>query len=751
MNQGHVSRSGGKSQVLADVYVALSTDPELWRGGLDPALRRITHCCAEALAVERVSVWRLNDARDQILCLMLYQQASGNFDQGACLELSLLPDYFAGLSLGRFVDVPDVYKDRRTRLLVDAYFRPEDIHSMLDATVRLEGDIVGLISLESVGHARLWTADEQHFLASIADLVSQLMAVCALRSSESRYRALFEGTGDAVFVVKNGVFTDCNPAAESMFQVSREDMLNLNPALFSPPYQPDGEDSATLASQWIEKALEEGMQCFEWQHCRSDGSEFDAEVTLSRYALDGEICVIGAVRDITRRRLTEQELARSREQLEYRANHDSLTGLPNRNCLHEDTLRIIKETGAADGLAYLLLDLDRFKEVNDTLGHSVGDRLLAHIGTHLIKVLAPYDATLYRLGGDEFVVVAQSMPEVAQVMELADTITLGLRTPITVEGISLELGASIGVARYPQHADNSHGLLRCADVAMYHAKQSGLGATVYDASYDSYSPRRLALMSELGAAIREDQLELHFQPRVDLRTGHCNGCEALLRWRHPEQGMVPPGDFIPAAEMSDVIHPLSQWVVKSALQHVRRWLDAGTELSVAVNLSARNLIDMRCPGMIADLLRQYAVPPRLLEIEITESALITDPERALEVLRAFRTLGLRMAIDDFGTGYSSLSYLKRLPIDTLKIDRSFVQDMLTDEADAVIVRSTIGLAHSFGLKVVAEGVEEEEVLTALAALQCDQAQGFHIAKPLPLDEFEGWLQRHMVGHADTSH
>ena len=739
MNQGRVSISGGVNQVLADVYMALSTDQELWHGSLDHALRRITRCCAEALAVGRVSVWQLNQTRDHIDCLMLYRAALDDFSVGERLPVSSLPDYFVGMSQGRFVDVPDVNKDPRTRLLLDDYFRPENIHSLLDATVRLEGEVVGIISLESVGHARLWTPEEQHFLASIADLLSQLMAVCALRSSETRYRALFEGTGDAIFVVKGGMFVDCNPAAERLFQVSRHELLALNPALLSPPYQPDGEDSSTLAAYWIEKALQEGVQCFEWQHCRRDGSEFDAEVTLSRFDLDGDVCVIGAVRDITQRKRTEQELAHSREQLEYRANHDSLTGLPNRNCLHDDTLRIIKETGAADGLAYLLLDLDRFKEVNDTLGHSVGDRLLAHIGTHLIKVLAPYDATLYRLGGDEFVVVAQGLPDLSQVMALAETLCLGLRAPITIEGISLELGASMGIARYPQHAEDSHGLLRCADVAMYHAKQSGLGATVYDARYDSYSPRRLALMSELGAAIREDQLVLHFQPRVDLHTGQCNGCEALLRWRHPEQGMVPPGDFIPAAEMSDVIHPLSQWVVKSALQQIRRWLDAGIELAVAINLSARNLMDMRCPEMIAQLLQHYAVPPRLLEIEITESALITDPERALDVLNGFRALGLRMAIDDFGTGYSSLSYLKRLPIDTLKIDRSFVHDMLTDEADAVIVRSTIGLAHSFGLKVVAEGVEQAETLTALAALQCDQAQGFHIARPLPLADFEAWL------------
>jgi EAL domain-containing protein (putative c-di-GMP-specific phosphodiesterase class I) len=257
---------------------------------------------------------------------------------------------------------------------------------------------------------------------------------------------------------------------------------------------------------------------------------------------------------------------------------------------------------------------------------------------------------------------------------------------------------------------------------------------------DANSTRRLTILADLGVAIRENQLQLHYQPRIDIETGACNGCEALLRWQHPEQGMVPPGDFIPLAEMTEIIHPLSLWVIRAALQQIRSWLDRGMEISVAVNLSARNLIDTRCPEQIKELLIEFNVPNHLLEIEITESALITDPERALQVLQSFHELGLHLAIDDFGTGYSSMSYLKRLPIQTLKVDRSFVKDMLTDEADAVIVRSTIGLAHSFELYVVAEGVEDEETLQALRHLQCEQAQGYHISRPLPAQDFDLWYE-----------
>jgi EAL domain-containing protein (putative c-di-GMP-specific phosphodiesterase class I) len=249
------------------------------------------------------------------------------------------------------------------------------------------------------------------------------------------------------------------------------------------------------------------------------------------------------------------------------------------------------------------------------------------------------------------------------------------------------------------------------------------------------------MMAELGTAIRENQLLLHYQPRIDLHSGACTGCEALLRWQHPKHGMIPPGDFIPAAEMSDNIHPLSLWVLRNALEQIQRWLQEGLTLPIAVNLSARNLADRECPDKIAQLLQTYAVPAHLLEIEITESALISDPERAMQVVDRIHQLGIPLAIDDFGTGYSSLSYLKRLPIDTLKIDRSFVKDMRSNDADAVIVRSTIALAHSFGLKVVAEGVEDADTLDALRQLSCDQAQGFGIARPLPLTTLTEWLRQ----------
>ncbi len=729
-----------RSMLLADTYIALSKDTEIWKGSLVHGLRRIVRACANAVGVQRASIWQLNPDFTELTCLTLYREDTDRYEQGTILEARTFPRYFAALANNRVIDASDALTDPRTREFSDVYLKPQGITSMLDATLRGEGQTKGVLCLEEVGPSRLWTREEQSFVASVADLVSQLLLLNNLRNSEIRYRALFDGSGDAIFVVRNGIFIDCNNTALNMFRASREQMLGKSPDAFSTPMQPDGMRSADKAQRKIRAALEGQVQSFEWRHRRQDGTAFDAEVTLNAVLIEDSTCVMGTVRDVSDRKQAEQALLLSRQQLEHRANHDALTGLPNRECLHERAVHSIAQANFQNrNIAFLLLDLNRFKEVNDTLGHSIGDHLLKEIAARLQQELDERNAELYRLGGDEFAVAARALNNADEAVALAEIINHSLRQPIRVEGISLELGASIGIALYPLHGHNSHAMLRCADVAMYHAKTHGTGIAIYDAGYDSHSPRRLMMVAELGTAIRENQLCLHFQPRIDLASGHCTGCEALLRWQHPVHGMVPPGDFIPIAEMSDVIHPLSRWVVRAALEHIRDWQRNGLSIPVAVNLSARNLSDRHCPQRIADLLQEYQVPHHLLEIEITESAFISDPKRALQVVDQLHELGLKLAIDDFGTGYSSLSYLKRLPISTLKIDRSFVKDMLGNEADAAIVRSTIGLAHSFGLKVVAEGVEDTATLDALRELQCDQAQGFHIARPLPVESFNHWL------------
>ncbi|MCU0971014.1 MAG: EAL domain-containing protein [Gammaproteobacteria bacterium] len=432
--------------------------------------------------------------------------------------------------------------------------------------------------------------------------------------------------------------------------------------------------------------------------------------------------------------------ARQFAQIEHQALHDSLTGLPNRVRLHEATREAIEaapDSGRRPAL--MLLDLDGFKEVNDTLGHQAGDAVLKDVSARLVAVLPRPGTLLCRLGGDEFAVVVADAPTDDGLLALGARVAGALRQPFDVLGIPIEVGASIGMARYPDHGEDSSELLRCADVAMYAAKARSGRVAFYDAALDDHSPRRLRMMTELGTALREGGLQLLYQPKVDLRSQRCIGVEALLRWHHPTLGTVPPGEFVPLAENTDLIGPLSLWVLDAALTQVRGWRSLGIELVVAVNLSARNLLDAGFPSEVDRLLSLHAAAPQWLELEITETALITEPAKALANVERLAALGVRMSIDDFGTGYSSLAYLKRLPIHALKIDQSFVLDMLHNEQDAVIVNSTIGLAHSMRMEVVAEGVEDHATLAALAELGCDYAQGYCLGRPMPAEDLDGWL------------
>ena len=423
------------------------------------------------------------------------------------------------------------------------------------------------------------------------------------------------------------------------------------------------------------------------------------------------------------------------QELEFQATHDSLTGLPNRTQLHRDATESLRWiSGSSRQLALLLLDLDRFKEVNDTLGHRTGDQLLKLVALRLQESLEGIDAMLARLGGDEFAILLRVVSNADQATEMAARLVEVLRQPIEVEGIFIELGGSIGVAVYPQHGGTSHALLRCADVAMYAAKSSSTSVSLYDNSHDAHNPRRLAMITELGTAIRGEQLVLHYQPRFQLQESRWCSTEALVRWQHPRLGFIPPGEFVQFAETSELIRPLTLWVARQATRQLSEWQQGGLPISTSINLSTRNLLDITLPDALAELIQEYRLQPGTLELEITETALMTDPDRAMQVIARLAGLGMRMSIDDFGTGYSSLAYLKRLPLHSLKIDRSFVRDMLHDDQDAIIVRSTIGLAHSLGLQVVAEGVEDLATLHRLREFGCDEAQGYILSRPQPADQ-----------------
>ena len=402
----------------------------------------------------------------------------------------------------------------------------------------------------------------------------------------------------------------------------------------------------------------------------------------------------------------QRQLIRQAAASHHQALHDPLTGLPNWELFADRVGQAIRSADRQLRPAALLLDLDRFEDVNDTLGHHHGDRLLGEVATRLTGVLRQVD-TVARLGGDEFAVL---LPEVdaAGAPAVAEKLRVALHQPLTLDGVGIDLDASIGIAVYPDHGGDAAELLQHADVAMYAAKQTHAGFVIYDASVDQHSPRRLALLGGLRRALERDELVLHYQPKADLRSGRVLGVEALVRWQHPEHGLLGPGEFIPLAERTGLIHPLTRWVLDAALRQAGEWRRAGHELSVAVNLSTRSLLDRDFPDQVADRLAAWGVPAGCLMLEVTESAVMADPALALEVLGRLHALGVGLALDDFGTGYSSMAYLKALPVDELKVDRSFVGHMASSNSDAVIVRYTIDLGHNLGLHVVAEGVETRD-------------------------------------------
>jgi diguanylate cyclase (GGDEF)-like protein len=443
-----------------------------------------------------------------------------------------------------------------------------------------------------------------------------------------------------------------------------------------------------------------------------------------------------------------RELRRGAEQLrlqaersEHDANHDPLTALPNRSLFRDRAHQaILASARHGHNTALLLIDLDRFKEINDTLGHHSGDLLLREVGPRLQRVLRETD-TVARFGGDEFGILLTHISGPAAAEEVARAVHRTLEEPFAIQGLTLDVEASIGIALHPLHASDFEELMKRADVAMYRAKAKRSGYEVYHADEDESDSTKLKLASELRQAPLRNELVMHYQPKADLRTGRIVGAEALMRWRHPRHGVMMPDRFIPLAERSGLIRSLTMFAVETSLAQARAWRDAGIELTVSVNLSTRDLIDVGLPEGIAALLDRAGVPGRLLELEITESVIMADPMRARGVIARLREMGVKVAIDDFGSGYSSLGYLKQLPVNDLKIDRSFVITMIDDPDDLVIVQSTIDLAHNLGLTVVAEGVETDEAWRRLRALGCDVAQGWLVGRPLPAADFANWLSR----------
>jgi diguanylate cyclase (GGDEF)-like protein len=583
----------------------------------------------------------------------------------------------------------------------------------LVTTLRSAGEVVGSIRLARPPRAEPFSSADGKLLDAVGTLAANAIRnaelLQELRSNEAHLRAVLDNVAEGIITVdETNRIASFNPAAERIFGYAALEVI--------------GRDVRRLL---------DSLRPGETIGRRSTGQAFPADVSVGEMRLDDHHLLIFSVRDITLRKQAESAL-------EHQALHDALTDLPNRVLLHDRLQQAIRAAERSRAsVALLVMDLDRFKEVNDTFGHHTGDQLLQQLGQRLGSVLRASD-TIARLGGDEFAVLLPTA-SVEDARHIAERLLQVLEEPFSLGGLQLEIDASIGIALSPDHGLDAETLLRRADVAMYVAKRSSTGHALYTADQDEHSPMRLAMVGELRRAIDQNELALYYQPKLSLASGQVTCVEALVRWDHPRHGMLGPDVFVPIAEQTGLIRPLARWVLDAALRQCNRWRQDGLDLSVAVNLSMRNLHDPEVVDMIRLLLLRWGIPPARLLVEITESSLMADAARAMEVLGRLRGMGVSVSIDDFGTGYSSLAYLKRLPVDELKIDKSFVEHVATDRNDAAIVRSTIGLAHDLGLSVVAEGIEDHQTLELLAGMGCDVAQGYFISRPLPVAALGDWL------------
>jgi diguanylate cyclase (GGDEF)-like protein/PAS domain S-box-containing protein len=554
----------------------------------------------------------------------------------------------------------------------------------------------------------------------------------ALRDSEASTQAVLDNVADGIVIVDEaGTIESFNRSAQALFGYAEEEVIGQPPAfLIAPARQRDLID---LTAHYGVPAVELAAQnrTTETVGCRRDGSTFPMEVEHGELTLGDRRLVLAFVRDISARRAYTEDLERQ-------ALHDGLTGLANRTLFVEHVLQALAAAKREkQPRAVLVMDLNGFKQVNDTLGHDQGDALLRQVGDRLVAALREID-TVARLGGDEFAILPGESTDLVAAAVVARKIQQTCEEGFRLNDEMAYVTVSVGIAMFPEHGQTTHDLLRRADAAMYIAKRSGRSHAVVDAAQEAETAQQLALLIDLRQCISHDELVLHYQPKIDLATQEISGVEALLRWRHPVRGLLAPASFMSEVESTGLITPVTEWVLDEALRQQLVWREQGIDLTMAVNISARSLRSQSTlPDVVRELTERWGTPPGRLILELTEGALIEAA--APEILGRMHGMGQMLSIDDFGTGYSSLAYLQRLPVDELKIDKSFVTGLSVAVDDAVIVRSTIDLAHNLGLRVVAEGVEDETAMRILSGYGCDYAQGFLFTPPCPAEEFTAWL------------
>jgi diguanylate cyclase (GGDEF)-like protein/PAS domain S-box-containing protein len=557
----------------------------------------------------------------------------------------------------------------------------------------------------------------------------------ALHESEERFRALLQEVPSIACqgYAMDGTVQFWNQASEKFYGYTADEAIGKNMLELIIP--PEMRDEVKIAMQTM-GATCQGIPPAEicLMHKNGTGVEvYSSHVVLKKSGDPPELFCLDV--DITERKRYEKRL-------EHQSTHDDLTGLANRALLHDrlsQSLHYAHRSGRL--VAVLLADLDRFKIINDSLGHDFGDQLLCAVAQRLLENVREAD-TVARLGGDEFVILLAEVAEVEDVGLIARKILDNLSRPYQIGNREIIITASLGISLYPNDSDNGALLIRNADIAMYRAKRDDRSNfCFYTAEMNKHIQETLDLEGELRHALERQEFSLHYQPKVDLSSGCVIGCEALVRWRHPQRGLVSPADFIPLAEETGLIVPLGAWVMKEACQQARDWQAMGLpSIGVAVNLSSRQFRKGDLPQVVREILQETGLEPRLLELELTESIVMDNPAKAEQTMRILKEMGVKLSLDDFGTGYSSLNYLRRFPVDSLKIDRSFIRDVATDPSGASVVTSIIDIAHNLGLTAVAEGVETREQLAFLVDRSCDMFQGYLFSKPLPAEDFAALLR-----------
>ena len=700
---------------------------------LQEAAELITQAACEAYGVARAGIWLLQG--EHLQALALYRRDLDQYESLAAIETRQFPVYLEALQSSRAIDADNAQQDPRTHELSSHYLQPMGIQALLDASIRVNGDMVGVLCLEHTDGLRTWQADEIAFAGELADQFAQVMINQQRRTATSALhlfqRAVEQSASAFLLIDRDGRVEYVNPSFTAITLYSAEEVCgqrmadlpaleNLADLLF------DAQSSLGHSNSW------QG----EFKSRRKNFDPYWGQLSISKvHGENGELThYIGIYEDIS-------ESKRAQQRIERLAFRDSLTGLGNRLAFIRGLEQHFEQQSSAP-LSLLLVDIDNFKRINDSLGHTTGDKLLVSLALRLRNTLSP-TGTLARLASNEFAVQLDGVDQ-AEGLRLAELVLLTLSKPLFVDNQLINVSGSVGLACAPAHGNDPQALLKSAGLALHKAKANGKQQVqVFNEALNAEANYRLFVENNLRRALMQNELEVYYQPKLSLKNGQLQGLEALLRWSHPERGMIYPDQFISVAEETGLIIPIGKWVARQACRMSKQLLAVGLgECPIAINLSPKQFSDPELVQSIRDILSEEDLPAHLLELELTESLLLEASEATRQQLDDLKALGLSLAMDDFGTGYSSLSYLKKFPIDVIKIDRSFIKDIPDNQDDMEITSAVIAMAHKLKLKVVAEGIETTAQVAFLRRQHCDIGQGYLFDRPIAGRELIQRLRRY---------